>query len=354
MSVSKLRSAAFPDARVVVVDDQQVNVDVLTRLLRKAGYENIRGVTDPRQLFEELDDEGWDILLLDIHMPHIDGIEAIRRVREQEGGDGGRLPILTLTADASEETKLEALAAGADDFLTKPFEASEVLLRVHNLLAMHFAFLRLRNYSGNLEIEVGDRTRQLEKALVSLGESREQALWIVGLTLEYRDFETKGHTDRVTKLALSVGESLELDDAQIRDLRWGSYLHDTGKIAIPDQILLKPGKLTPEEFTRMKEHVLVGEEMLRKLDFLPDTVLGVVRNHHERWDGGGYPDGLHADTIPLLARIFTVVDVYDALTSKRPYKPAWTSEDALTEIRDNQGTQFDPSVVDAFLTIKGT
>jgi putative two-component system response regulator len=352
MRAEKVREVVFPEARILILDDQPVNVKVLERLLSKIGYQNVNGMTDPRDLFDRTQDNDLDLLLLDIHMPHIDGTEVIRRLRAgEDGGRRGRLPILVLTADVSEDVKLMALEAGADDFLTKPFDVSEVVLRVHNLLAIHVAYLQLREYSGEHEARVDDRTTRLLEALDNLGKSREQALWIVGLTLEYRDFETKGHTDRVTRLALAAGKQLGLDEDELRDLRWSSYLHDTGKIAIADGILLKPGKLTSKERTRIEQHVVIGEDMLAKLEFLPQRVLEVVRHHHERWDGRGYPDRLAGDAIPRLARIFSVVDVYDALTSERPYKQAWTKEAALTEIEAQTGKQFDPQVVAAFLDV---
>lgn len=195
--------------------------------------------------------------------------------------------------------------------------------------------------------------RALERATsrLALVETREAALRAMGLALEYRDSETKGHTDRVTALSVCLGRALGLTEAALRDLRWGAYLHDAGKIAIPDGLLLKPGRLTSEEFGGIKAHVLVGEEMLRQLGFLPDAVLQIVRHHHERWDGKGYPDGLKEEQIPHLARIFAVVDVYDALTSERPYKPAWGRQAALEELVAQQGRHFDPEVVAAFIRL---
>lgn len=210
---------------------------------------------------------------------------------------------------------------------------------------------QLKRAKESLEARVQERTRELQEALALVTQSHEEALLIVGLTLEYRDYETKGHTERVTALAQRLGRALGLDDDQLVELRWGSYLHDTGKITIADDILLKPGKLTTEEFGRMKEHVVIGEEMLQQLTFLTSNVLNVVRHHHERWDGAGYPDGLSHDSIPVLARIFSVVDVYDALTSVRPYKSAWSHDDALEEIVAQRGRQFAPEVVDAFVEL---
>ena len=178
--------------------------------------------------------------------------------------------------------------------------------------------------------------------------ARENAIHALGLALEYRDDDTKGHTDRVTRLALQTASEMGLAEADIAALRWGAYLHDIGKIAIPDAILHKPGKLDEAEWQAMKTHTTVGHTFADRLSFLPPEALEVVRHHHERWDGRGYPAGLAGEAIPLLARVFTVVDVYDALTSERPYKRAWTHGEAMVEIYRSAGTQFDPAVVDAF------
>ena len=179
----------------------------------------------------------------------------------------------------------------------------------------------------------------------------EATLRALGLALEYRDYETKGHTDRVVGLSLAFGRALGLAPEELQALRWGAYLHDLGKVAIPDQILLKPGRLTEEEFVVIRRHTVTGTEMCRDIPFLPDGTRGIVRSHHERWDGSGYPDELKGDGIPLLARVFSLVDVYDALTSERPYKRAWSHEDAVAEIQDQTGRQFDPVLVPAFIEV---
>lgn len=179
----------------------------------------------------------------------------------------------------------------------------------------------------------------------------EATLRALGVALEYRDLETKGHTDRVVALALAFGREVGLGDEALRALRWGTYLHDLGKVAISDQILLKPGKLTEAEFATIREHTLIGVAMCEHIPFLPDGARKVVRNHHERWDGRGYPDGLAGEDIPLLARLFTLVDVYDALTSTRPYKQAWTHDDAVAELELNAGRQFDPDLLTVFVDL---
>lgn len=178
--------------------------------------------------------------------------------------------------------------------------------------------------------------------------AKEGAIKALGVAVESRDSEVKGHTDRVTELALKVGEALKLSPGDLDALRWGAYLHDLGKVATPDAILHKPGRLSDEEWGTMRQHVTAGHHVAEQLDFLPPATLETVLHHHERWDGQGYPHRLKGAEIPLLARIFSVCDVYDALTSKRPYKKAWSHEEALFEIRAQSGTQFDPQVVEVF------
>ena len=179
----------------------------------------------------------------------------------------------------------------------------------------------------------------------------EATLRALGLALEYRDYETKGHTDRVVTLSLAFGRALGLETRTLQALRWGAYLHDLGKVAIPDQILLKPGRLTDEEFDIIRRHTLIGIDMCRDIPFLPPEAREVVRSHHERWDGRGYPDRRSGEDIPLLARMFSLVDAYDALTSERPYKTAWTHEAAAAEIEEQAGMQFDPNLVPTFLRL---
>lgn len=202
---------------------------------------------------------------------------------------------------------------------------------------------------------LGFVARRLERAweklevLEELRQTREEALKGLGVALEYRDLETAGHTERVTRLALRLAEALGLGEPALTHLRWGAYLHDLGKLAIPDAILKKPGKFTPEEWEQMKTHVTLGEAIARRLGFLPPEVLEVIRHHHERWDGGGYPDGLEGVDIPLLARIFALADIYDALTSERPYKRAWSPEEALAELERGAGRHFDPELAQIFV-----
>lgn len=210
------------------------------------------------------------------------------------------------------------------------------------------ADLELLHSSARLAGIAMERVRNLE----NISNTREETLRALGLALEFRDYETKGHTDRVVRLSLALAERLQVAEADLNALRWGAYLHDVGKIVVPDQILLKPGKPTPEEWLQIQRHPEVGFEMLKNIPALPAATLEVVRHHHERWDGSGYPSRLTSEAIPWLARLFSVVDIYDALTSVRPYKAAWTHAEAAAELRRIAGQSLDPAMVEAFLQVE--
>jgi putative two-component system response regulator len=256
---------------------------------------------------------------------------------------GTFLPILVLTADMTPQAKQQALSGGASDFLLKPFDATEVLLRIGNLLQTRRLHLELQDQNQLLERRVSDRTAQLEAA-------HNEILERLALAAEYRDDETHQHTLRVGEASALLAAALGLSDEQVGQLRQAAPLHDIGKIGISDTVLLKPAKLTPEEFEHVKTHTLIGGRILADS---PVTVLQLGREialtHHERWDGSGYPHGLKGEGIPLSGRIVTVADVFDALTHDRPYKHAWPIDQAVAEITTQRERQFDPDVVDAFL-----
>jgi putative two-component system response regulator len=340
-AVLKLRNTL--NARILVVDDEEANVQLLERILEIAGYRNVVSTMDPRRVLGLLHTFQPDLILLDLLMPHLDGF-AVMELLHSEVPIDSYLPILVLTADATPETRSRALAGGARDFLTKPLDVDEVLLRIANMLDTRFLHLQLLGEKAALEDRVQERTKELEGSYIETFER-------LALAAEYRDDETGQHTRRVGRLAALLARELELPTKKVELLERAAGLHDVGKIGIPDDILLVPRKLTTEEFEVVKTHTVIGARILSG-SRSPLLVMAeeIAWSHHERWDGRGY-GGLVGEEIPLYGRITTVADVFDALTHKRPYKEAWPLDEAIAEISRQRGDQFDPQVVDAFMTI---
>ncbi len=257
------------------------------------------------------------------------------------------LSTLVLTADVSPETRRRALSQGANDFLIKPFDPREAILRINNLLAAWFLHLMPQQQNRILEEKVRERTRELEASQLEVLERLAQAA-------EFRDDDTGQHTQRVGAMAARLAHALKMPEEQIEVIRRAAPLHDVGKIGISDTILLKPGKLTQEEFEVIKSHAEIGGRMLAggRSDLVQMAHV-IALSHHERWDGNGYPQRLKGEEIPLEGRIVAVTDVFDALTNERPYKKAWTVAEARIEIENQSGKQFDPRVVEAFLSVCG-
>ncbi|HKO16670.1 MAG TPA: HD domain-containing phosphohydrolase [Gemmatimonadaceae bacterium] len=335
-------AAATLGARILIVDDQAPNVQLLQRLLERAGYREIRGTTDSRAGLAAVAEFHPDVILLDLHMPELDGF-AVLDALQPHFTSGEFLPVLVLTADSSDETTQAALSRGAKDFLAKPFHPVEVVLRVQNLLETRFLYRLLQNQNHTLEASVRQRTRQLDEAQIEVLERLASAA-------EFRDDDTGRHTRRVGELAARLGRALGLADERVEIVRRAAPLHDVGKIGIPDSILLKPGRLTPREREIMRSHTVIGAGMLSGgSSALVRAAERIARSHHEHWDGGGYPDGIAGEEIPVEARLVAVADYLDALTHDRPYRKAWTLERAIAGIRAARGRQFDPEVVDALL-----
>lgn len=334
---------------ILIVDDEKANVRLLEITLEDAGYTNVCSTTDSRQALALFRSNRPDLVLLDLAMPHLDGFAVMRQLHAEmatnvDVGDNA-VPILVLTADAISATKHKALKEGAEDFLTKPLDEIEVLLRINNLLEARF-------HSVLLEAKVQERTRDLEKRTQELEQSQLETLQRLALAAEYRDDDTGLHTKRVGLMSAQIAHVLGLPQAQVDLMMRAAPLHDVGKIGITDAILLKPDKLTDDEFSAMKEHAAIGAKMLSGstspwLRMAEEIAL----SHHERWDGRGYPQKLSGEDIPLVGRIVAVADVFDALTHERPYKKAWAVEDAVAEIESKSGTQFDERVVNAFLAL---
>jgi len=330
-------------ARILIIDDQPSNVMLLEGILQEEDFSSYHSVTDSRDALPAFIEYLPDLILLDLQMPYMDGFEVMKQLRACIA-PGDFLPILVLTADITPDAKRRALTEGALDFLTKPFDATEVLLRIKNLLQTRSLHLQLQGQNELLDQKVRLRTAKLEAAQVEILER-------LALAAEYRDDDTGEHTKRVGKTAAQIAEALDWSAGDVELIRRAAPLHDVGKIAIPDSILLKPGKLTPEEFELMKTHTSLGAQMLSGGEFpLLQLAEQIALTHHERWDGTGHL-GLREDAIPLAGRIVAVADVFDALISERPYKQAWPLNESLEEIKRQSGRQFDPRVVEAFLKV---
>jgi putative two-component system response regulator len=339
-----MRHAGRFDAAILIVDDAEANVRFLKTILNQEGYSRVETMTDPREVPGRLSEGLPDILLLDLHMPHMDGYEVLEEISSIVGREVF-LPIIVLTADISDDARKRALRLGASDFVTKPFDPAEVLLRLSNLLDTRLLHVQLRSQNEQLEQRVAARTHELERAQL-------ECLERLALAAEFRDDATGQHTQRVGRTSALIAEALELPTAEITIMRKAAPLHDIGKIGIPDSILLKPGRLTPDEFEVMKTHSVIGQRILAGSGSnLLQTAEVIVLTHHERWDGTGYW-GMDGKDIPMFGRIVAIADVFDALTHDRPYKRAWPEPDAVAEIQAQRGRQFDPDVVDAFMAVR--
>ncbi len=337
-----LPQRTFKHARILIIDDEPGNVELLRRVLGRAGFQKLDSTNDPREAATLYVQTRPDLILLDLHMPHMDGLAVMDQLNQIV--EASYLPILMLTGDVTPEARRDALSRGAKDFVNKPFNPDEVLLRIGILLETRFLYLQIQSHNQMLEAKVRERTRELESAQIEIIERLARAA-------EFRDDNTGQHTERVGSMAAQLARELGLPDAQVSLIRRAAPLHDVGKIGIPDSILLKLGKLTPAEFELVKTHTSIGAKILSGSRFaLLRLAEEIAFSHHERWDGTGYA-GLSGDRIPLVGRIVTVADVFDALTQKRPYKPAWPLEEAVAEIDRQRGRQFDPDVVEAFLRI---
>ncbi len=336
-------AAELAESRILIVDDESANIRLLGRILERAGYRNVATTTDPLEAIDLFESFEPDLVLLDLNMGPLDGFGVMERLRAWITDDV-YLPILVLTADMTPEARQRALSEGAKDFLTKPFDAEEVLLRIRNLLSTRLLHLRLLDQNAALEEGVRARTRELEEARIEI-------LECLGRAAEYRDDATGEHIRRVGELSGQIALELGMPPAEAEELGRAATLHDIGKIGIPDHVLLKPGRLTPEEFEIMKTHTTIGARILSgSRSPMLQTAREIALTHHERWDGRGYA-GLVGDAIPLSGRIVAVADTFDALTQQRPYKEAWSWDAAIAAIDAERGLQFDPEVIDAFLRV---
>jgi putative two-component system response regulator len=330
--------------RVVVVDDHPPNVALLAELLGYWGFTNVVGICDSGAVAAHCAREPPDLLLLDLYMPEPDGFAVLDQLQDQIRA-AVSLPVLVLTGSDMEGAKHRALAAGARDVLTKPYDSEEVRARVANHLELRQ--LRVAQHENELDLErrVRERTAELEAA-------REEMVKRLALAGEFRDDDTGEHTQRVGETSRQLAVLLAPEEDLAQQILMAAPLHDIGKIAVPDAILLKRGHLADHEAALMQTHTVTGAQLLAgSSSRLLQLAQTIALTHHERWDGAGYPHQLMGERIPLAGRIVATADVFDALTHKRPYKNAWSVENAVREIASQSGRHFDPRVVDAFLSL---
>jgi putative two-component system response regulator len=326
--------------RVLIVDDNATSLMLLKQVVGHVDGCRVVAFHDPLVALNEIRAGGVDIALVDYMMPQVDGIEFIRRVRALPRLHD--LPIVFVTTQEEKGARAGALEAGATDFLSKPIDPSEVKTRIRTIA-------RLREMEARLGDETAWLDGEVRKATAALSAREEETVFRLAQAAEFRDGMSGSHIRRMANYCLLIGEALGLDDGACRTLYLAAPMHDIGKIAVGDAILLKPGKLTPEERAVMEQHTACGYRLLAgSQSDLIRAAADIAWCHHERWDGSGYPRGLAGEQIPLLARIAAVADVFDALTSERPYKQAWSPKQAAEHIRQNSGKHFDPACVSAF------
>jgi len=330
-------------ARILVVDDEPANLKLLSLMLRTDGYSQVELLQDPREVLASYRAARPDLILLDINMPHLDGYAVMEQLKAL--GDALAPPIVVLTAQSGEDFLLRALQGGASDFLSKPFNRRELLARVNNTLLARLARRLLHDQNGVLEQLVQQRTLELRQ-------SRLDIVRRLGRASEFRDNETGQHILRMSHASALLARRIGWDEDACELMLNASPMHDVGKIGIPDGILLKPGALTPDEREVMQRHTVIGADILSGSgDALLEMACSIALAHHEKWDGTGYPRRLAAEAIPEAARIVAITDVFDALTSERPYKKPWSVPDAIGFMTEHAGRHFDPRLLQHFVAL---
>jgi putative nucleotidyltransferase with HDIG domain len=335
----------MPD-RILVVDDEEAIREIVSSMLTFAGYSCLQAASGVEALAILNSGEEFELMLSDLMMAELDGIGLLERTKERFPD----MPVVMVTAVHDISVALAALRNGAYDYLLKPFERDQLLATVGRALENRRLKLENRTYQTNLESLVEARTDQLQTAMTNLERSYDITLEALGDALDLKDKETEGHSRRVTAFTIAIARAMGLAGDQIRIIARGAFLHDIGKMAIPDDILRKPGKLTPDQTDIMREHCYKGYQIVKKIPFLQDAC-DIIYSHQEKFDGTGYPRNLKGKEIPLGARIFAVADTLDAITSDRPYRSRQSDAAARKEIEEWSGRQFDPEVVKVFLAM---
>ena len=338
----------MPKTKILIVDDEEAIREVISTLLETLGYDCM-SVSNGCRAQEFLAGQSVDLVLSDMVMPEMDGLSLVEWLRKTEP----EIPVIMVTAMHDLSTALEAIRRGAYDYILKPFEKDQLYVSVRRALEHRSLVLENRNYQRNLEKLVEERTAQLQGALEQLEQSYDDTLEALGGALDLKDAETEGHCKRVTAFTIAIAKAMNVEAALLPQIARAAFLHDIGKMAIPDLILRKPGPLTPEERDIMRTHCEIGYNMVTRIPFLREAA-EIVLSHQEFYDGTGYPRGLRGEQIPLGARIFAVADALDAMISDRPYRKALPISHAQEEIQRCSGTQFDPKVVDVFIKMQSS
>ncbi len=328
-------------ARILIIDDNEFNVQLLEAVVSEAGYTSVLSITDSRKAEDLYRAYQPDLVLLDISMPHLDGYQVMEQFKKIE--QSPYLPVLVLTALQDDETRLKALENGAQDFLTKPFNRLETLTRIKNMLTVRLLHRQVTKQNVELEAKVKERTKELQ-------ETRLEIIRRLGRAAEYKDNETGLHIIRMSQICARLGELAGLSANEVELVLDTSPMHDIGKLAIPDAILLKTGQLDAQEWERMTTHPQMGYTLLEGHN--SDLMLSareIALTHHEKWNGRGYPQGLKGSAIPFNGRLAGIADVFDALTSKRPYKDPYPVSKAVEIIKSEREKHFDPELTDLFL-----
>jgi putative two-component system response regulator len=335
---------------ILIVDDDQLGRNMMRQVLERQSY-NAVSVPDGQAALAKITADSPDLILMDIKMPGMDGFEVASRVKENP--ETSNIPVILFTGLDSANDHIKALDMGVDDYISKRANHAEIVARVRSHLKIKQLNDQMNAYQKSLEAEVTLRTNQLNHALEDLRNASLDAIFKLTAASEYRDNETGSHIKRMSHYSALIAEKMGLKSKTIETISYASPMHDIGKIGIPDNILLKPGKLDANEWNVMKRHTIIGAEILK------GSTIGFIRmgeiialTHHEKWDGSGYPNGLKERQIPLVGRIVALADVFDALTSKRPYKDPFSIEKTNQIILENCGRHFDPDVVDAFFSVQ--
>lgn len=330
--------------RILIVDDEEMICNLLVRSLTREGYSCVTA-NNGREALNFFNEDNYSVVISDIIMPKMDGLELLKMIKDLRPG----ALVIMITGYPEIETALEAMRLGAYDFIIKPLNLELVALTVKKALEKKRLEEEIETYQRNLEKLVEQRTAKFQQALQILNKSHLDLSKVLARAMEAKDPFNRGHSDRVRRMSLQIAVPLGLTRERLKILECGAFIYDIGKIGIRDEVLQKPGALTAEEFQSVQEHPAIGAEIVKGIDLFEDKV-PIIRHHHEHFDGSGYPDGLVGEAIPLEARIIAVLDAFDAMTSTRPYRRPVPVREALLEMEKGKGKQFDPEILEVFLS----